>query len=101
MAYCSVYKESPDNLVLGHFSVILQPRSFCKVRFCDTSSAGKTTRKITKILQSFHFQLNLNHSDSHGALDSMNFQKWELFSGSPDTLPEIYLMVLLLAQNIE
>ena len=48
-------KESPGNTInaLGTFSVILQPRNFHKVAFTDTSCAGKTTRKITKVLHSF------------------------------------------------
>ena len=33
-----------------YFSVILQPRNFHNVKFTDNSSAGKTVRKITKIL---------------------------------------------------
>ena len=31
--------------VLGHFSVILHPRNFCKVEFTHISSARKTARK--------------------------------------------------------
>ena len=52
-----LYKESPYNLVnvLDPFSVILQPRNLFKVKFTDTSSAGKSARKITKILRSFGF----------------------------------------------
>ena len=50
-------EESPYDLidVLGLFSVILQPLNFNKVKFTDTSSAGKTARKTTQILRSFSF----------------------------------------------
>ena len=43
---------SPYDLihVLGPFSVILQPRNCYKVEFTNTSSAGRTTTKIKKIL---------------------------------------------------
>ena len=52
-------KESLYNMinVLGPFSVILQPLKFHKVEFTDTSYAGKTARKITKVLRSFGLQL--------------------------------------------
>ena len=40
-----------------------------------TSSAGMTGRKIIKILQSFVFQLDLNHSNLKGTLGATNFQK--------------------------
>ena len=61
-----VCKEGPYNLItaLGHFSVILQPRNICKVKFCDTSSASKTARKIAKILQFFCFQLEFELVES-------------------------------------
>ena len=51
-------KESPYSLidVLGPFSVTLQPWNFYQVKFTDTSSAGKTARKITKILRSFELE---------------------------------------------
>ena len=49
-------KESPYNLinVLDPFSVIFQETLY-KVEFTDTSSAGKTVSKTTKILQSSGF----------------------------------------------
>ena len=52
-------KESCYNLInaLDPFSFIFQPWNFYIVNFTDTSSAGKTARKITKILQSFGFCL--------------------------------------------
>ena len=52
-------KESPHNLidVLGPFLVILQPLGFSKVEFTDTSGAGKTARKITKMRRSLGYEL--------------------------------------------
>ena len=49
--------ESPYDLinVLGPFLATIQTWDFCGVGFTDTFSAGKTRRKITKILQSFGF----------------------------------------------
>ena len=43
-------KESPYHLInaLRPFPVILQPFDFYKVKFTDTSSAGKTARKMTQ-----------------------------------------------------
>ena len=38
--------------VLGSYSVILQPLTFCKIEFTNIPSACETSRKITKIL--FH-----------------------------------------------
>ena len=54
-----LYEESHYQLinVLGHFSVILQIDICYQVEFTHTSSAGKTARKITKILGSFVFEL--------------------------------------------
>ena len=45
-------QEIPNNLinVLGHFSVILHPLNFCKVKFRDASSTGKIPRKSATIL---------------------------------------------------
>ena len=34
--------------VLGHFSVILQPKNLCKGQFTCICSAGRRARKITK-----------------------------------------------------
>ena len=53
-----LWKESRYNVinVLGPFSLILQPWNSYVVKFTNTSSAGKTARKITKILQSFGFE---------------------------------------------
>ena len=54
-------EESPYDLmaILGSLSVILQPSNFYKVEFTSTSSAGKTARKIKKILRSFGFNWEL------------------------------------------
>ena len=43
------------DVFLVNFSVILQPRKFCKVEFTYICSSRETTRKITKILQPFGF----------------------------------------------
>ena len=54
-------EEGHYNLIdiLGHFSVILQPWNFLKVKFCDISSTGKTERKYYNLSA---FNQDLNHS---------------------------------------
>ena len=50
--------------VLVLFSVILQPRNFHNVKFANTSSAGKTTkRKSHKYFSLSALNWNLNHSN--------------------------------------
>ena len=58
-------KDNPYSLVnvLGPFPVILQPRSFYKVKFTDTFGADETTRKITKYFDLSAFKWNLNYSN--------------------------------------
>ena len=69
-----LFKESPYNLidVLDPISVIVQPCYFYQVKFSVTSSANKTAKKVTKILQFLAFNWNLSHSDlcsTHGAIN--------------------------------
>ena len=46
-------------------------------------SAGKTARKITKILGSLTFNKNLNDTNLCSSLGVTNFQMWELFLAHP------------------
>ena len=49
------------NFFKDFFSVILQPRNFCKVEFTDISSSGKTARKSQKCVDLSAFNQTLNH----------------------------------------
>ena len=55
-------RENPCNLIniLGPFAIILQPKNFDNVEFIDTSSAGKTARKVSEKLH-----LNLSGSNQN------------------------------------
>ena len=57
--------------------------NFNKVKFIDTSCAGKTTRNFTKYFHLLALNKTLNQSNLFSILDAMNFQKWELSSDSP------------------
>ena len=58
---------------------------FCKVKFCNASSAsaGKTARKIIKIPQSFGFQLEFESSKFVKCSGCHEFSNVGTFSGSP------------------
>ena len=71
----------------------MQARNFYIVEFTNTSSAGRAARKITKILDLSAFNKNLIDSNPLSSLGTMNIQKWELFSGSPD-IKNIFLTAL-------
>ena len=56
IVYCSLCGESLQfDPCFRPLPATLQSLNFYKVEFADTSSAGKTARKITKILRSFGF----------------------------------------------
>ena len=80
-------KETPYNVinVSGPFSVSLQQEIFHEVHIFDTTSTVETAKKITKILQSFDFQLDFESLKSaKRLLVSINFQKLEPFSDLPN-----------------
>ena len=65
--------------------MILQPSNFYKVEFTNICSAGRTGKKSQKYFDLSTFNYNLYDSNPCSSLGVMNFQKWELFSGSPGT----------------
>ena len=63
--------------------MILQPSNFYKVEFTNICSAGMTGEKSQKYFDLSTFNYNLYDSNPCSSLGVMDFQKWELFSGSP------------------
>ena len=63
---------------------------FYQVGFTYTSSAGKTARKITKLLQSFGFKLEFESFKSVKHSWCYEFSKVGTFSGSPGIFPAYF-----------
>ena len=69
--------------VLGHFQSFCKHQIFLKFNLPIFLVLVRQREKSQKFFDLSAFNYKLNHSDLCRTDGPMNFQKWELFSGSP------------------
>ena len=87
--------------VLGHFQSFCNHKIFVKLNLPIFLVLIRQREKSQKYFNHSAFNQNLNHSDLCITLGALNFQMWELYSGSSGIWPILSIIAGLLSVTTE